>query len=652
MFDLLKNVIVFTGKFLIGALAVAGLGITGALIGYGLYKAARLGIEAYQGWRETHPRKEMSPEKRRAREMKAEARDLKRARKAAEKENFRTAYSSREGWRLENLPSSMKARMTDAHQKEMFFDINGRERFIKAERDGGKITYSFPLEGREQAGLVKAMLQEDTRQAWTSSVVQDKKTGRFMFVSSDPETAARMAQAVLPEREMAFSRELRETRQYVVTGCSSYEEAVAHVQEQKRRIAAGEPLLETGPDGKPRSMAVHNTFVEDRLTVGGETDVRMAGKPLEPSVVKLPSGAYLVNESVSTSSRGIVKIPSDITDGDKLKEFASGKAKELGDVSENRSYSNGMVDGSGKEMHFGRMLTDGNGLQVDEVSFKDDLLVKRERAYMVINQDELKALSVNGTIPSNSRLFVSGLRPDVRPGQLLVEVDLSNEAALRGMALEGGDLKARGLAKAGGVDVGTARLSLIEDALKGRFDNSERTPLMTVKEIKADAVKVEGVPLKEVCGRARDPRMGGLSNAGLASWVKDAGRIDSVEMSVDPVTKSMYLNTSVGGQMRHERLNLTDKDVAALNARGGFEQHELKDLVMQLNPKFFRTYAKPGKDGQAKSVFLDAHQAFIEGRSPDKKTLVGKIENKKRKIVNAGNKVGQKAAKAYIKKSI
>lgn len=675
-------------RILIATIGLAAAGLLGGAIALGGYELFRVGVKVFRNARERRQERKERRMQRRQRRLEKKAQKSEKARvksalgkvlaggalalggyeilksadkgtmkdfqKAVRRHGYKLLYDRKTGWRVENLPKGVKARLEDMFSDSISMDVNGHQGAIRAVREGKSVVYSVPLDGRS-AGMVSSKLAEDGHPYWLASVSKGKD-GKLYLYTLDINLAHDYASRLFPvaENKVDVVRSLTETRQWQVTGCKTYEEALQHVQDMKAMREAGKPV----PKWMTQNATVANTFITDSVSVDGAVSERVSGEALNPSVVQLPTGAFLVNESVTSGSHALMKIPADVQGHEAMADFVRGKSEELkpspGLVTK---FTDGMKNETGQTMEFTRFISH-NGHDFRDVSVSDDLTLKKNKAYIVLNETDLKSLAVNGCIPSNARM-VYGDRPELRPGQFLAEVDLSNPKALGTLMAADRDIATKGISRECGIPESKVRLSMLEDAANNPV-SPFRSPngklyMVNRQDIPGEAVKVNGVPLNEINGRATDQRMGAMDNRKLGEWVQDVSKIENVEMSIDPQSKSMFIRSTVGGHTRLETKQLTDKEFQAISQRGFPKSHELKDLLLQLNPQFFGTYASKGgavQGGKAAktSVFINPFESFIFGRRPDDKSIKGRVDNTKRQAAKKADTVKKAVTKAVMKK--
>ena len=134
--------------------------------------------------------------------------------------------------------------------------------------------------------------------------------------------------------------------------------------------------------------------------------------------------------------------------------------------------------------------------------------------------------------------------------------------------------------------------------------------------------------------------MTSLDDKQLQSWIHDASRIESVELTVDTRKQEMRITSVIDGERKTDIRPMTKSEISRFEERGEISLSEKKDLLMQLHPNTFETYRakRVNQYSDYQSTVKNPFQAFING---DKSILRSQETKKKdQKNISISRKPG------------
>lgn len=508
------------------------------------------------------------------------------------------------GWNFQGLPLDMTLGFVNGRQAH--FGAAGIDNLILAKKSffGSSAEFSFSLKDSDAALHMRDYIEEKGIEA----KVHRNADGGFCVKASDVEVINALAKEAYPKRNVMIERKMEHVKQFLVKGAGSFEEAKA--------------MLESDPDCGEylNSYYSFSNIVDGRK---GVLNVNGRSFTAEDYGGSLPVGSFIVDMSEKTTIRGSMDIPGDMKeknlDGFVSQHFDS----SLPGVEQNTEVL--YRDGTPEEVpRYFVYEANGHHVELRNPEDIDVLQADHLKAYVVLSSAEaLQEILESGSIPVGSFVSVSVGKPDIGAGKYLLELDMS-DVRVRDSLSKLSCLPASvqvDLDKAG-IDPSVVQYSLIAD----RVMREGSIGLQFGSDVPEDVFstgRINGLDVSELSDRLSNGRLYDLGVDKALEWAEDASRINYINLEVDAVKAEMRITSSVGspGTTKVERLPLTEDDIASLSKRGAISRTEMKDLLIQLHPDYFKTYSKDG----GKSIFTDPISSFLHGEKPkliEKKSTV------------------------------
>lgn len=554
---------------------------------------------------------DLAYEKRAKKEQKREMRQARRQMKEM-------YYTPKKGWKTEAFPVGLTANIPNGKAASITLDAAGIRNLISAEYGKDGVMFSFLLKDEKKSLNLERLIREKRYDV----NVERLADGTFMVKSMSADVIAALVDAAYPQKDVKAEIEVSHSRQYILHGFTSYDEALKYYQENKD------------------SLSPSNSFTSVKTSVDGEEiSSEGSGKALDKAaVVSLPTGAYVITDSDVESKSAVIRVPGDVVDPEDIKHFAADKLADMpsdGNTVKQTVLSNGTPEG------IGRYLSEG-GENYRLVDSKSDSVVAASglKAFVVLKSfEEMQALAGDGVIKEGTFVSVGTTKPD---GKFVVEVDIKDAETLKRFALqEGPGSEALDLA----VKYGVSKEDLAFSRMLSDVDKNGYALGVVSSGVSLDSARINGVGMDVLSERLTNPRLERLDGAGIENWLKDSAQIQSVNITVDPQRAEMKITSRVNDAVRVEVRPLTDKELKAFQERGKITKSELKDLLMQTHPDFFKTYAGVKTAGMTSrpSVYVDPVRDFLAGKRPERKdgrrTMGPKPEKKVEKKAGNGPKV-------------
>lgn len=499
----------------------------------------------------------------------------------------RDGVVTKKGWVRSALPLDVKLTSMSGDTKSALFEMAGIPDLVCGNRNGLVPEYSFTLSDLDSAFRVEEYLKSHRLPGSISQLPSGKG---FIVRSGNIDAINELAKVAYPKVKTSVRRDVVHHRQYIVNGVRSYDEAVALFKKDRN---CGHLI---------------NTYTEKTNSVNGVAEETLRdGSPA--TYINLSVGEYIITETELMRSEGTVLVPSRL-DADAVKEYVS-KNYSSDNPGANNTTNVVLSDGTPENVRRSFIVS---GHYVDVLDAENERTFKEHplKAYAVIDSFEALASVINeGTLKEGTFVSVSEERPVVDDGKYVIELDLSDEKVRRCLQYAGIPVSASvqsDLITKYGISPETFELSMIADSKIAVLKSD-------IKEDVIDRSKVNGTEVSLLLDRVSVERLPQLSPEGMNQWMKDAAEIKSVSVVVDPVAGEMRIRTEVGdyGQYKTESYMLSAEEREALSKRGSFTQAELKDLVMQLYPGYFKTYrAEGGNEG----IFHNPVHSFLKGEKP------------------------------------
>ena len=233
------------------------------------------------------------------------------------------------------------------------------------------------------------------------------------------------------------------------------------------------------------------------------------------------------------------------------------------------------------------------------------------KAYVIVDSPEKAAeIARQGKFPEGSLVSV-GREVPLQEGRYAVSVDINGVGDL---------LRYRSASAA--VPGGTGTLGEEEYAsMAGEIARRGYASAVTAGDVSLRGALVNGVlPASELADRVGSRNLDRLDSKELGTWIADASKIESVNISFNAYEGTMTVTSQVGGSVRQETHELSDEQLKSLQGRPKPSVAEMKDLLMQTNPRFFETYraVRSSSEVPARSVYKDPLGDFLRGRRPER----------------------------------
>lgn len=530
--------------------------------------------------------------------------DLKRRR--AQNPYFDGRHGS---WNLGSVPPAMRPAVGPGASDVQKFSVDGMKDVIVARArgfSGGKkepeVDFAFTVkDSRVAERLHSAVNGKEFAEKYgpgAGSFRYDSASDTFEFMFRDPSAAVEMVRMAYPRGTVEIEMNRDVTRQYVVRGCASFEEAARRVGE------AGASLLPS------------NVYSVTGVTVGGVTDVTREGSRLSPDSVE--AGTYVVDVTENSRCGGKMLHAGEV-DGAavararfRLAAEAAGcpvvDAEPGTEIAAKPGAEPVVSDGLAGGAAARHIEVDGMRIPVLDAGQAAGLLGSPGCAVRVHGVDGLRNLSGRGGILPGDTVDLS-LASDGGPATYNVTVGSTPDLLKKLTPSSLADEEAR--ARYAGI---LTEEEISSSLVAGRLRSEGRSVARSESAVNLSEMYVDGVPAEEVRDRLSNGRLPALSDdARMKAWLEDAAHIKSVTCSVDAGERMMTVTVQVDNVVTTENTKLTDDDLRSLSKRGKIDSAELKDMIMQEHPDFFRTYS----DGKGNPVVKDPVKSFLSGRKPE-----------------------------------
>ena len=523
-------------------------------------------------------RKEMKMQKQ------AERQAVRQA--ALDKERY---YSRKEGWKAESLPYDVSlslASLSQANPRRVDLEVAGMKGLAYAVSAADGTLFYLKLRDQDAVAKAEKAIRDGKLPA---KIVRSAEDGGLRVVTDSPEVLSSVAKDVYPSREASWSREVTHSRQYIVEGCSSYDEAVGKLRSD------------------PASYKVCRSFVDTKETVDGKASETRMGRPLDSaSVISLPTGAYVVTESTLMKDSAVVRIPGDLRDDESVRRFAGARvAAEAGRAEPQKSVS--YSDGTPQGVRAGTEVL----LSPVDTPAVSSLLDGGLKAYVVVDTPEQAASIARGGVLPADTLVSLGRDVPLMEGKYTVSVDIDGVGdLLRLRSIDGGGRERD------------------YEEMASELGRTGRATAVVGEPLSLAGGRVNGVlPAAELADRVSNPRLEKLESAELGSWIRDASKIESVRITANQEEGTLTVVSVVGGSMRRETIELSEGQLQSLVSRGKVGVAEMKDLLMQTNPAFFSTYraVRSSSSVPVRSVYKNPVEDFLKGRKPERALTVRNV---------------------------
>lgn len=514
-------------------------------------------------------------------------------------------------WKISRLP--LDVQISSRNGNEMSFKAAGIDGLIEGRRTAdGEESFSVRLNDLAAAQRAQTLLAgrgmdvEVTHDGYGNYRVDCKN----LFVAND------VAKLLYEQKKVSVERKTTSVRQYLVSGFSSPEEAVDAFK------------------ADPSAGMLVNSYISNVDLVDGKRSFESSNGALLDNGYnggRLPVGSFIVSVEDTDSLSGVLKVPAEVPD---LKEYVLANFSSALSPSGVKSTSD-VKDSTPLGMQ--RTIKLDNG---EEVAVRKD--AGNLGVYVVFDTlEEMVELLNEGSLRKGSYLAVSDSEPVVPKGKRALFLPLSDERIRNAVSLQSG-------LSQGELDrlhqLGLSDNDVMLSCMSHYLEKNASCNVVLSSSIDEETLRgcyLDGVRYSDIEERIVNcDRLPELSPERLEQWMKDTAEISMVRVEVDVQNSVLRITSSVNGDasVKMEERPLTSQDIKNLSQRGTISEVEMKDLLLQLHPDYFKTYA----DKKGKSLFADPLEAFIAGRQP---TLAVSSEPKKTTKREVEKKVSKPARK-------
>ncbi len=469
--------------------------------------------------------------------------------------------------------------------------------------------YSFELRDVATA----SSLEEHIRSNGIGAGMYRNDDGSFTVSAGDIATINGLAKRAFPPREVEVGRTVTRGRQYLVSGASSYEDAVEKLKSghYRGRLVNDYTVSEDFIDG----VSLPRRTQRSRLTASS----------LDENAVS--AGDYLVTVEQVMQSSGKMSVPDvggNVIDQDYFDAHFRSNGPNMRQEN-SLIYSDGVAEGyvNGKARAASRFieLEAGHKLAVIDPADRDAVAREDLKMYVIADSmDALKGLSSGHGIPSGTDVIVARKAPDVPDGSFVIGLPLADGVLPSSVSLKGSlPEDVYDYAE----DVGVSRevldfSRLVERATAPGSIGTEAVLKEPVSPDTMSAATVFGVPVVQFIERTenRDALMPELTRAEAERWAREAAEIKFVNFEIDKEKQVLRITSVIGDNgVKTQEKPLSDEQIKSLESLGGvgsLSRTHMKDLLMQFHPDYFKTYSDSG----GRSVLQDPMEAFIRGERP------------------------------------
>lgn len=543
----------------------------------------------------------------------------------AHKENTNKKFfdMKNNSWNLRDLPFDMYPR--DLSSKETYFTCAGIENVVKAkvlDGRGRKVAFSIVTDSADKAQQISDYIAQN---GLIGNKVMRTADGKYEIESDNAIDISAIVKQFYPPRTMCVEREMATTKQFIVSGCKTYEEAVAKFQ-QNRMAYSPANIYQTMQD-----------------TVDG-VKAPLASSPNILNPASLEAGSFIINEtSVEVFSKNITFNGGiDCTD-EALRSEASaaytldGMSRD-NDLVEDKCRVE-ITDGLQEEVSRYVNL-DGNTMFVRTSKDTDVSLTGASLVFRFKSEEDMQSY-LSGNIPTKGMVAFIDTKPEVRDGEYMVTVPLTNELMKSIKPVEDSAEKMYAKYASAGLSKKDCEYACILDDIC-REDGGYST-VKLADNIEFGEALVNGVPVADFKARREEQEQSERFSAfrdekQQQQWLKDAASIKAVSINLDLKTQELVITSSVVNDKdesftKIERRRLSEDEAYEMQRRGDISKAEAKDLLMMMHPDYFKTYSVDGKP-----MYKDPLAAFIKNVKPEAVDYSSKKKNTQAKAVSETEK--------------
>lgn len=542
-------------------------------------------------------------------------------------------------WNLHAFPLDMYPTV-GMDDKVAYFTCAGVTNVVKGEYLGSrfgrqKVRFSMVIEDAAKAEHMANYIAEN---ALLGTSVSRSQNGKFTIESDNAVDINILVKEFYPPKTMKVEREIKTTKQYVIGGCKSYEEA-----------------LEKFKSGK---VPVSNTIITYQDTVDGVIDHPFVSRPAIDTS-SLMAGVFVINEtSWEVYSRNVtVNGGVDCTD-EALRSLASDMLGKPGcpgqitlskendlveDKCSNEPVLSDALEGTTPERY---ILYGDKVVTIPQESDKSydtgaNLILRFDSV------DELRSVASGDTSLQGHMVLVDSEMPEPREGEFILSVP-ADRRLIESLRLRSGDPESVAEEYAG---TGLTASEIQTACILGEIKKEGYVSAELLDNPDFSGARVNGVPLAEFNSRIDDLVAEGRidqfeSRQQAEQWLRDATRIQSVNMDIDLKNSQLVITsrveTPVGSVTKVDTKKMDEDELREMSLRGGASKAEMKDLLIQMHPEYFDTYKVPGT---SEGRYEDPIKAYIHGEKPRLKADVEREKKERAKAEREERRKQQKERK-------
>lgn len=548
-------------------------------------------------------------------------RNRQRHRQNSRKRFFNTTTNQ---WDLTQFPLDMYPTL-GIHSTTAEFTCAGISNIIHAEAKGRMgAEFSMMLKDEYKAKMIEDHIQKNAIVGTRVERLYDSSSESFKFkvISDNAVDISEIVRQFYPPQKFEVSRRIEVTHQYLVEGCSSYEEAVEKFKENRHRYSDWDALNSvTVIQDTVNGVKAHPEQINDFLNYN-----------------MLEAGQWIINETTWDVYSKHVTVNGDIdrTIEDLRSDASESFETSLENLVEDQCSAEPVISNAleGKEITRVAFAPDGHQMQLMYPDSPELNIPGRNMIMRFSSEEDLLRFMENPSLLVGKPVLIDSTGYSPSEGEYILTIPLDSDLfssleshvpELRSVCDKYSEL---------GVSAEQLQLSYIFNELERQGYSTAY--LNDVPDI--SLARINGIPYSDYIAwserRMTMQAFEDLSEDELRhrekQWMKDMSRIISVDMNLDLKTKEMILSFDIqnsDSSITHkvESRKLDDKEILGLVERGKVSNVELKDLVLMAYPTYFNAYSDKGK-----ALYVDPINDFIKN-TPLKTTKQFEIEQKERR---------------------
>lgn len=563
---------------------------------------------------------------------------------AAHKEKVRKRYWDRRSgcWNRDALPLDMvpgDSYVDGSGRKVTVFNCSGVDkvegRVVRGRFGRSGVEFSTVINDSRKAEAMASYIAEN---GILGTQVVREGDGAFRIVSDNAVDMNTIIKEFYPPKEMNISREIKTTRQYIVSGCKNYEEALAKFRKDPVRYC-------------PSSAA--NVFVSYTDTVDGVRDHEVCAEHARLDCTTLEAGQYVI-DAVTTEvySRNVTVNGGVDCTPEAMRSLASDHVNQNGfsrseDLVEDQCVVEPVLSCGSDEENVRRCVR-YNDRSMNCCS-PDDPALDRTGASLVLrfgSIDEFEAVMSGDKKLEGRMVLVDRQVPAASDGEFVVTVP-ADAALINSLRMKTGvPEEIAGLYSDAGVSREDGhRICVMDELARNDYVSAELSA-----EPDLSRAVVNGVPIAEFRERFLNESIV-EDSVEMEQWLRDASLIQSVRMELDLRNQQMVVTSVIQRGDRVESRVVTkslDSDETRMMSERHVTDGELKELLIQSYPDCFATYRDAVSarrdyslmsEQTYRSVLHDPVSAFVRGEKPelekDYRNRVARQKKERRKTKQA-----------------